>query len=107
MSENLTSNSVASLEHPGHEFEKTEQKPYELIIKELNERFKASMKRLENMGQKTLNSGESLSPDDEPRIVRLEKEIEELKRDKLTKDAIIKELQQRISNLEASKNLAD
>ena len=107
MSENSTSNFVVSSEQPGHEFEKAERRPYELVVRDLDEEFKAWMKRWENMARKFGNSGESLSPDDEPRIVRLEKEIEELKRDKLTKDAIVKELQQRISNLEASKNLAD
>jgi prefoldin subunit 5 len=45
-------------------------------------------------------AGEYVSP-----ITRLEREIDELKKDKAAKDAMIKELQERLNKLEAAQNL--
>lgn len=103
MPENSTSNFVVPAEQPGREFEKTEQRSYELIIKEIEERRKAWMERWE----KFMTSGQSSSYDYETRLAHLEKEVEELKEDKLAKDVIIGELLLRISKLEVLQNLAN
>ena len=109
MSVNLKSNFVAPSEQPERDY-----------VKELEEDYKAWMERWENVGRKFLTSGQSPSRDDETRIARLEKEIEDLKKDKSAKeviieefkndksakDAIIRNLQQRVSKLEASQNPA-
>ncbi|MCI0692443.1 hypothetical protein L0337_10625 [candidate division KSB1 bacterium] len=96
MSENATSNFVLLSEQPGRDY-----------VKELEEDYKAWKERWENVGRKFLTSGQSPYRDDETRLTHLEKEIEELKRDKSVKDVIIEELLLRISKLEALQNLAN
>ncbi|MGH7597589.1 MAG: hypothetical protein ACREOI_14645 [bacterium] len=95
MSVNLKSNFMAPSVQPGRDY-----------VKELKEDYKTWMERWENVGRKFLTSGQSPSRDDETRLTHLEKEIEELKKDKSVKDVIIEELLLRISKLEALQNLA-
>jgi hypothetical protein len=57
--------------------------------------------------RRTMQKDDQRMLKDEEILARLEKEIDEFKKDKVVKDAISKDLQQRISKLETSQHLAN
>jgi len=80
--------------------EKFKQKALEMMSDKAWKEEHKVMPKLENFKQ-------NASDDYETPLKRLEKEVEKLKKDKAAKDAIIKDLQERISKLEAIPNLAN
>ncbi|MDZ7363517.1 MAG: hypothetical protein ONB46_22785 [candidate division KSB1 bacterium] len=78
----------------------------EIARKEQQEFYKATLEIWEGIKSSITKDDQRLHAQ-EIAFARLQQEFEELKRDRINLDAMIKDLQQRVSKIEKAKNLAN
>jgi len=110
MLENSTSDPIEEWEQMRcrlEEFEKESNARHELFLKKIKEDGRAWKEECAKLKREFENVGQRSSDDFAARIMCLEQEVDALKEDKVKKDAILKDLQQRLSKLEKIYNLAN